>query len=102
MRCQHLDADSQMQDGCHAARACRQRRPTGPRSGGIRGDRLPRPGLQGTRPRYPAVNAVAAPSNGICRSLGFTLLGTVDDDWDGRIVTENHWVIDPAERLARA
>jgi RimJ/RimL family protein N-acetyltransferase len=47
---------------------------------------------------YPAVTN--GPSNGICRSLGFTLVGTIDDDWDGKIVTLNDWVIDPAERSA--
>jgi RimJ/RimL family protein N-acetyltransferase len=63
-------------------------------------DRAAVDGRWGDVHAFPAVTN--APSNGICRSLGFTLLGTVDDDWDGRIVTENHWVIDPAERLARA
>jgi RimJ/RimL family protein N-acetyltransferase len=63
-------------------------------------DRAAVDGRWGEVHAFPAVTN--APSNGICRSLGFTLLGTVEDDWDGRIVTENHWVIDPAERLARA
>ena len=35
------------------------------------------------------------PSNGICRSLGFTLLGKVDIDFADRILKTNHWVINP-------
>jgi hypothetical protein len=51
-----------MQARCHAARARRQWRPTGPRPGGICGGRLHGPGLQGARPRPPAVDAVAPDS----------------------------------------
>jgi RimJ/RimL family protein N-acetyltransferase len=40
------------------------------------------------------------PSNGICRSLGFTLLGEYDVDFAGdRIIKTNHWVIDPRTPL---
>jgi RimJ/RimL family protein N-acetyltransferase len=35
------------------------------------------------------------PSNGICRSLGFTLLGERDTTFAGRVIRTNHWVIDP-------
>ncbi|MGH3241336.1 MAG: GNAT family N-acetyltransferase [Spirillospora sp.] len=37
-----------------------------------------------------------APSNGICRSLGFTFLAEQDVVFAGRIVRANHWIIDPA------
>jgi RimJ/RimL family protein N-acetyltransferase len=40
-----------------------------------------------------------APSNGICRSLGFTFLGEMDVDFAGRIIKTNHWVIDPRTDL---
>ncbi|MFF6787520.1 GNAT family N-acetyltransferase [Streptomyces filamentosus] len=36
-----------------------------------------------------------APSNGICRSLGFRLLGTQDIPFAGRVLQAHHWVIDP-------
>jgi Acetyltransferases, including N-acetylases of ribosomal proteins len=36
------------------------------------------------------------PSNGICRSLGFTLLGEQDVLFADRTITSHHWVIDPA------
>ena len=39
------------------------------------------------------------PSNGICRSLGFTLLGEVDIDFADRIIKANHWVINPRTDL---
>lgn len=35
------------------------------------------------------------PSNGICRSLGFTLVGQIDVDFAGRRLHCNHWQIDP-------
>jgi RimJ/RimL family protein N-acetyltransferase len=37
-----------------------------------------------------------APSNGICRSLGFTLLETRDIEFEDRTITANHWRLDPA------
>jgi len=43
-------------------RARRRRRLAGPRPVGIRGDRLPGPGLQGARPRPAPVDATATPS----------------------------------------
>ena len=36
------------------------------------------------------------PSNGICRSLGFTLAGPEDVEFAGQILHTNHWVIDLA------
>ena len=35
------------------------------------------------------------PSNGICRSLGFRLLGELDMPFAGRILRSNHWTITP-------
>jgi RimJ/RimL family protein N-acetyltransferase len=35
-----------------------------------------------------------APSNGICRSLGFTLLEEVDMPFADRVLRSGHWVID--------
>jgi RimJ/RimL family protein N-acetyltransferase len=35
------------------------------------------------------------PSNGICRSLGCTLLGERDITFANRIIRTNHWIIDP-------
>ncbi|MFH8221938.1 GNAT family N-acetyltransferase [Streptomyces sp. NPDC018057] len=40
-----------------------------------------------------------APSNGICRSLGFRLLGACDVPFAGRVLRGNHWVIDPRTDL---
>lgn len=41
------------------------------------------------------------PSNGICRSLGFTLIGEQDLPYAGdRILRVNHWVIDPRTDLS--
>ena len=37
-----------------------------------------------------------APSNGICRSLGFQFAGERDVTFAGRVLRSNHWVIDPA------
>jgi RimJ/RimL family protein N-acetyltransferase len=41
-----------------------------------------------------------APSNGICRSLGFRLAGQQDVTFAGRVLRSNHWVINPAADLA--
>jgi RimJ/RimL family protein N-acetyltransferase len=41
-----------------------------------------------------------APSNGICRSLGFRLAGEEDITFAGRVFRANHWVIDPRTDLA--
>jgi RimJ/RimL family protein N-acetyltransferase len=40
------------------------------------------------------------PSNGICRSLGFTLAEERDVTFSDRIIRTNHWIIDPATDLA--
>jgi RimJ/RimL family protein N-acetyltransferase len=39
------------------------------------------------------------PSNGICRSLGFSFAGERDVTFAGRVLRSNHWVIDPATDL---
>jgi RimJ/RimL family protein N-acetyltransferase len=41
-----------------------------------------------------------APSNGICRSLGFRFAGEQDVTFAGRVLRSNHWIIDPAGGLA--
>ena len=41
-----------------------------------------------------------APSNGICRSLGFRFAGERDVTFAGRVLRSNHWVINPAAYLA--
>jgi RimJ/RimL family protein N-acetyltransferase len=40
-----------------------------------------------------------APSNGICRSLGFRFAGERDVIFADRVLRSNHWVIDPAADL---
>ena len=42
------------------------------------------------------------PSNGICRSLGFTLLGETDTVYAGRTLRTNHWKINPHTDLQPA
>ncbi|MFE3878709.1 GNAT family N-acetyltransferase [Kitasatospora sp. NPDC059146] len=37
------------------------------------------------------------PSNGICRALGFRLLGERDVDFGDRVLRTNHWVVTPGE-----
>jgi RimJ/RimL family protein N-acetyltransferase len=44
---------------------------------------------------YPSVTN--APSNGICRSLGFTMMEAMDFDYGGTTLRCNHWLIDTAE-----
>ncbi|MFJ6382855.1 GNAT family N-acetyltransferase [Kitasatospora sp. NPDC092039] len=39
------------------------------------------------------------PSNGICRALGFRLLGERDIDFAGRVLRANHWVVVPGEHV---
>ena len=46
---------------------------------------------------FPAVTN--APSNGICRSLGFQLAGQRDVTFAGRVLRSNHWVVNPAVGL---
>jgi RimJ/RimL family protein N-acetyltransferase len=41
-----------------------------------------------------------APSNGICRSVGFRLAGEWDVTFAGRVLRSNHWVINPVADLA--
>ncbi len=41
-----------------------------------------------------------APSNGICRSLGFRFAGERNVTFAGRVLRSNHWVINPAADLA--
>ncbi|MFI6760991.1 GNAT family N-acetyltransferase [Micromonospora sp. NPDC050417] len=47
---------------------------------------------------YPATTN--GPSNGICRSLGFRLVGERDISFAGRLLRSNEWVIDPGVDLA--
>jgi len=41
-----------------------------------------------------------APSNGICRSLGFRFAGERDVTFADRVLRTNHWIINPAADLA--
>ncbi|HEY5860165.1 MAG TPA: GNAT family N-acetyltransferase [Actinomycetota bacterium] len=54
-------------------------------------------GRWGTIHAFPAITN--APSNGICRSLGFTLIGQEAFEFRGTTLHCNHWQIDPAEDL---
>ncbi|MET8545438.1 GNAT family N-acetyltransferase [Kitasatospora sp. NPDC004799] len=53
--------------------------------------------------RWGAVHAnpgtTNGPSNGICRALGFRLLGERELDFAGRVLRANHWVVVPGEHL---
>ncbi|MEV7127410.1 GNAT family N-acetyltransferase [Streptomyces sp. NPDC093260] len=51
----------------------------------------------GTAHAFPATDN--APSNGICRSLGFRLLGECDVPFADRVLRANHWAIDPGADL---
>jgi RimJ/RimL family protein N-acetyltransferase len=42
---------------------------------------------------YPGVEN--GPSNGICRSLGFDLVGEQEKTFAGRVLRSNHWVFQP-------
>ncbi len=44
---------------------------------------------------YPSVTN--APSNGMCRSLGFTLVETLDVEYYGSPLRVNHWQLDPTD-----
>jgi RimJ/RimL family protein N-acetyltransferase len=48
----------------------------------------------GTIHAFPAITN--APSNGICRSLGFSLTGREDFEFRGTTLHCNHWQIDTA------
>jgi RimJ/RimL family protein N-acetyltransferase len=50
-------------------------------------------GRWGTVHAFP--NVTNAASNGVCRSLGFTLAGEVEVDFAGSTFTTNHWLIEP-------
>jgi RimJ/RimL family protein N-acetyltransferase len=50
-------------------------------------------GRWGTIHAFPGVTNAA--SNALCRSLGFTLVGTVTVDFQGRPLTCHHWRVDP-------
>ncbi|MFD5467652.1 GNAT family N-acetyltransferase [Kitasatospora sp. NPDC127059] len=56
--------------------------------------------------RWGAVHAnpgvTNGPSNGICRSLGFRLLGERDVDFADRVLRTNHWVVTPGEHTRGA
>jgi RimJ/RimL family protein N-acetyltransferase len=52
-------------------------------------------GRWGSIHAYPGVTNDA--SNGICRSLGFTLVETEDFDYFGQTLRCHHWQIDPAD-----
>ena len=41
-----------------------------------------------------------APSNGICRSLGFRFAGEREVTFVGRVLRTNHWIINPAADLS--
>lgn len=40
-----------------------------------------------------------APSNGICRTLGFRLLGEKEVNFADRVLRSNHWAVDPLTDL---
>ncbi|HJP80149.1 MAG TPA: GNAT family N-acetyltransferase [Pseudonocardiaceae bacterium] len=56
-------------------------------------DRAAADGRWGVLHAFPGIDNGA--SNGICRSLGFTLLGEQDAEFAGKLFRGNHWVIDP-------
>ncbi len=41
-----------------------------------------------------------APSNGICRTLGFSFAGERDVAFAGRVLRSNHWIINPSADLS--
>ncbi|SEG71371.1 Protein N-acetyltransferase, RimJ/RimL family [Thermomonospora echinospora] len=45
--------------------------------------------------------AANAPSNGICRSVGFSFVGELDITFAGRTLRACHWVIDPRHEPIR-
>jgi RimJ/RimL family protein N-acetyltransferase len=51
----------------------------------------------GTVHAFPGITNAA--SNGICRSLRFTLLRERDVNFAGRVIRSNHWAIDPRTDL---
>lgn len=71
-----------------------QGRGLGKRAVGALLDAAGQDGRWGTVHATPAVGN--GPSNGICRSLGFTFLGEQDTEFAGRVLRTNHWAFDPA------
>ena len=63
-------------------------------------ERARRQGRWGLVHAFPS--ATNGPSNGICRSLGFRLVGEQDVDFTGRRLRCNHWLIDPTTDLVSA
>jgi RimJ/RimL family protein N-acetyltransferase len=63
-------------------------------------DRAARDGRWGSVHAYPGVGN--AGSNGICRSLGFSLAGEKDSTYDGQTFRSNDWVIEPPDYGTRA
>lgn len=57
-------------------------------------DRARADGRWGTIHAFPAITN--APSNGICKALGFSLTGQEDFEFRGTTLHCNHWQIDPA------
>ena len=60
-------------------------------------DRAAADGRWGAVHAFPGVTN--APSNGICRSLGFRLLGVEPIEFGGQVLTTNHWVLESAARI---
>ncbi|MEV7929206.1 GNAT family N-acetyltransferase [Kitasatospora sp. NPDC088779] len=61
-------------------------------------DAAARDGRWGPVHAFPAT--ANGPSNGICRALGFRLLGELDVDFADRVLHCNHWVVVPGEHHA--
>jgi RimJ/RimL family protein N-acetyltransferase len=62
-------------------------------------DRARDDGRWGAIHAFPGVTN--APSNGICRSLGFTLVEAADIEFQGRTLRANHWRFDPTDGQIR-
>jgi RimJ/RimL family protein N-acetyltransferase len=56
-------------------------------------ERAARDGRWGVLHAFPGVDN--GPSNGICRTLGFSLVGQQDSTFEGRTLRSNHWLIEP-------
>lgn len=63
-------------------------------------ERAARDGRWGPVHAYPSVDNPG--SNGICRSLGFGLVGEQDATYDGQTFRSNDWVIEPPDYGTRA
>jgi len=62
-------------------------------------DRAEVDGRWGAIHAFPGVTN--APSNGICRSLGFTLVAAADIEFQGRTLRANHWRFGPTDGQVR-